>query len=157
MLIAFYGAYLVFYILVRSNRMNMIRYGSINFNTKIMILMQQDPVLVGLSCFLFLAGDLVFVFLISQVWGSVWNGRTGNEEEKWEDLAEAVKRGEVTEWPAELKEYNQGYGRKKRKGEKELEFDENEQVPLKSVKEIRNMYNRGVVGNLKEIIFPKRF
>jgi hypothetical protein len=139
------------------------RYGAnISLQVQMVILISQDPVLVGLGSFTFLAGLLVFVFLASQLWDSLLYGRTGNESEKWGDLDHAIRTtGEVTEWPRELKEFNQNYGKKKRKGAKKVNYDddaeEDDLVPLTSIKEIRNIYDRGVVGNLKQIMFPKRF
>jgi hypothetical protein len=119
-----------------------------------MIITAQDPVLVGLGAFTFLAGILVLVFLMSQTWGVLVRGKTGNEAEKWEDLAEAIKREEVVEWPRELKEYNQNYG-KTEKGKDVIAGEE--MVKLGSVKEIRNIYDRGFVRNVTQVMFPKKF
>ncbi|KAJ3084780.1 hypothetical protein HDU99_003478 [Rhizoclosmatium hyalinum] len=142
---------------------------------------QSQAVLTALGAFAFLAGLVVLGFMFYQLY-LVASGRTANESFKWEDLAYDLKHGVVTEITKEVLEYNQNYGKsgskkqndgdatrndastanenvRRRKKTKDGERKEKEEqvsdvIPFTSLKQVRNIYDRGILGNLYEALFP---
>ena len=93
-----------------------------------------------------------------------------NETYKWDDVKAAIEHGDIHEWHVELREYNRNYKRgavfdpaeednkgsgsayqrKRAKMSKKKE----EMVSVTSIKDFRNIYDRGWIGNLVEVLFP---
>ncbi|KAJ3214684.1 hypothetical protein HK099_006699 [Clydaea vesicula] len=130
------------------------------------IIAQQEGVLPAFCVFTGLAGFVVLVFFLYQL-SMVYTGKTANETFKWSDIKYAIKTGALSTWSAELKKYNQSFNAKKkpmdggevkknRKKMKRKDDVENDDIPLKSIKEIKNIYDNGFFQNLKDWLLPAK-
>ncbi|KAL3896887.1 MAG: hypothetical protein SGCHY_003784 [Lobulomycetales sp.] len=158
MTLCLYGSYLVYWI--SSAELTRLRLrANVSMSVKWLIISARDPILVGLGLFAFLVGLLVFVFLVFQIRTNLLYGMTTNESYKWQDLAHAIKTGEVSQWSKNLQRYNQQQRspskREKKVFKPDSRVDFEDSVPLTSVSQIRNIYHRGIVGNLRESLFPR--
>ncbi|KAI9340841.1 DHHC palmitoyltransferase-domain-containing protein [Obelidium mucronatum] len=144
---------------------------------------QAEPVLTALGAFAFLAGIIVVAFMCYQLY-LVLSGRTANEAFKWDDLEYDIKHQLVTEISRSVLEYNQNYGKvskpsdsptldeaappaketakgnMRRRNKKKTDTPDDtadapdENIPFTSLKQVRNIYNRGVFQNLWDTLFP---
>lgn len=109
MTLCLYGSYLVYWI--SSAELTRLRLrANVSMSVKWLIISARDPILVrspavrrliiqvGLGLFAFLVGLLVFVFLVFQIRTNLLYGMTTNESYKWQDLAHAIKTGEVSSY-----------------------------------------------------------
>lgn len=87
-------------------------------------------------------------------------GITTNESFKWECIEEAIYRGEIYKVVKRSSdETNSNTKGKptaavKRKTQQKEEFEEKK---IESFDEIENIYDKGFLGNLKEVFFPPKF
>ncbi|KAJ3091318.1 hypothetical protein HK102_000961 [Quaeritorhiza haematococci] len=188
------------------------------------VILQSETALTALGLFCFMAGLVVLAFFAHQL-SLVLRGKTTNETFKWDDVAYAIKKREISGWHPELADYNATYSPRTHR-KKEVEFqptpkkkpsskkatkkekqdsatvkeglgpqtgaenlrkrdgktheptptstdtdsninkmatlttdspEESELLPLTSVKQIKNIYDRGMWGNLMEVLFPESF
>ncbi len=111
----------------------------------------------------------------------VYNGTTANEAFKWEELEEIIMTGEL--WVFEKNTEEESKRRKKKKkevsevkgrttavywiqpkqrknksseSESEVNGENSKQLgrQVKSMSEVRNIYDKGLWGNFKETLFP---
>src|ERR1043166_4813332 len=115
----------------------------------------------------------------------VYNGTTANEAFKWEDLEEIIMAGELWVYekdPEDEKKKKKDKGEDDRRvkskatavywmqpaprqrnksseGESETNGENSKQVgrQVKSMSEVRNLYDQGLWGNFKETLFPPSF
>ncbi|KAJ3062208.1 hypothetical protein HDU98_001903 [Podochytrium sp. JEL0797] len=145
----------------------------------------EEAVLTAVGTFSFLAGLVVFGFMVYQLY-LVLGGRTANEAFKWEDLEYDLQHKHVTEITKAVLEYNRNFGtpaaaatddatkqvsleeeaasstistatkRKKSKNQKDHDSREYEpeMIAFTSLKQVRNIYDRGVWRNLYDTVFP---
>ncbi|KAJ3136384.1 hypothetical protein HK100_001713 [Physocladia obscura] len=175
-----------------------------------MYLAQVEAVLIALGLFAFMAGVIVFVFTLYNLY-LVSSGQTANESFKWEDLEYELKNGFVTEISVNVLQYNRNYGiaienylgspkdeqkcsdiiekkddsvvsstniagisNKKRRKKTETtlnnnsnsnvansinfeDLKESDMVPFTTIKQVRNIYDRGVFLNIWDVFFPTKF
>ncbi len=103
----------------------------------------------SLHCFsirLYIEEWQVFWVLISLI--------IANESFKWDDVSHAIKSKQLTQWNKSLFLHNSNYGKSSVDSYDKSEPDDT--LPLTSVKQMRNIYNRGVYANTKEVLFPRR-
>ncbi|KAJ3215227.1 palmitoyltransferase swf1 [Dinochytrium kinnereticum] len=185
--IALYGTYLVFRILQNEMDVrrvwSLVIYDRETYaRTKITSwqAIMVEPLLSALALFAGIAGIVVLVFMLYQL-SMVLRGLTTNESFKWDDLKYDIQTHQITTIPKDLYEYNQSHkeesvsssGSKIRrrvnaKGKSGASSaplktfvpstdDGIEQIPLTSVRQIRNIYNGGAWKNVMDMVFPQRF
>ncbi|KAI9017597.1 DHHC palmitoyltransferase-domain-containing protein [Gaertneriomyces semiglobifer] len=145
---------------------------------KIVYMVHRESILAAIGLFALLAGIIVLLFTSHELYMTLLRGMTTNETFKWGDLAHDIKTQEL-HISAELYEYNQSHGRQDTPVHVSSRDEENksetkttrrrktsqqpkrppqeaqgQDIPLKSLKQVRNIYDRGIWGNLKEMIFP---
>jgi palmitoyltransferase len=89
-------------------------------------------------------------------------GITTNEAFKWEMIEESVDRGDLYKLVPAVKEETRSTAIEdttfsKRSNGKAPVSQEKQQIRIKNFDEIENIYDKGFIGNLKEVFFPPRF
>jgi palmitoyltransferase len=148
-----------------------------------LFLIHRERILGALGIFALLVGLVIFIFMCYQL-SLVYNGTTANEAFKWEDLEEIIMAGELwvfekdpEEEKKKKKKKNKGEdvrGRttavywmqpvtrqrnKSSEGEGETNGGNSKQIgrQVKSMSEVRNLYDQGLWRNFKEALFPPSF
>jgi palmitoyltransferase len=111
-----------------------------------------EPGIAGLDIFVTLIFFLMSGFAFYQTY-LVAIGVTTNEAFKWDDLKYAMQTGQVevieteeTEKPGASDPPLLRKAENLKRGEKNIPYSE-----------LVNIYDKGYIGNLKEMLFPKRF
>jgi palmitoyltransferase ZDHHC4 len=147
-------------------------------------LIHRERVLGALGIFALLVGLVIFIFMCYQL-SLVYNGTTANEAFKWEDLEEIIMAGEL--WVYEKDPEKEKKKKKDKEedvrgveskttavywlqpaprqrnrsseSESETNGGNSQQVgrQVKSISEVRNLYDQGLWRNLKEALFPPSF
>jgi hypothetical protein len=110
----------------------------------------------------------------------VYNGTTANEAFKWEEIEEIIMIGDLWVFEKEIEESKRRkkknkevsevkgrttaiywrqparYRNKSSEGESEANGENSKQLgrQVKSMSEVRNIYDKGLWGNVKETLFP---
>ena len=135
-------------------------------------MIHHERVLGALGIFALLVGLVIFIFMCYQ-FSLVYNGTTANEAFKWEDLEEIIMAGELWVFEKEPEEgkdkvkgrstavyWMQPSSAKQRNKSSESDNGENSKQigrQVKSMSEVRNLYDQGLFGNFKEALFPPSF
>lgn len=123
------------------------------------LLFEIEPILTCLVAFCLLVGAFVFGFTIYSLYLVLMGctsifcfNQQANEEIKWADLQSAIDGGHITQISRILLEYNENYPNIY---QHKACSEDNEMVPLNSVKQLRNIYDEGMVSNLSRLFFSK--
>ncbi|KAL7752711.1 hypothetical protein RI367_001713 [Sorochytrium milnesiophthora] len=128
-----------------------------------------EPLLTALCVFLPIAALVVFAFNAQHFHSAIWQGRTTNEVHKWQHVRELIKAGELEfyddgrggyvcfdrlDGPPEQQQPSQTAGQaqqvRHRKGKTKSKVPQDRDAPVVP----RNMYDRGILGNIREIVLP---
>ncbi|KAI8887604.1 zf-DHHC-domain-containing protein [Backusella circina FSU 941] len=122
---------------------------ALGFYKSFMYVLDHDRIIGAIGILASVVSCVVLIFTIYQLY-IVSQGVTTNEAFKWELLEESIYRGEI--WKVTPKE--QGTS-----SSVNIQPKEQEQVrrQVTSMDEIKNIYDLGRLGNLKEVFFPPRF
>ncbi|KAK9765821.1 palmitoyltransferase swf1 [Basidiobolus ranarum] len=131
---------------------------------KVFIYMLHQNVLLGaLGIFAILTGVIILVFTVGHVL-TILNGTSTNESLKWEDINELVNKGKVFRNDAVASSEDTSrqtiiIDRKSSESHsEEPPFDADEppkRTQIKSLEELDNLYDYGIWGNLKDVLFPR--
>lgn len=88
-------------------------------------------------------------------------GITTNESFKWEFVEEAIDRGEIYKVVKRSKDTSSSSSSTKQASstatKRKPQKEELEEKKIESFDEIENIYDKGFLGNLKEVFFPPKF
>jgi len=154
------------------------RYEKIGFKEYILIMFSEDPILCALVLFLGASILVVLGFIGYQSYLTIISGMTTNELAKWGRLEDRLNKGETfvtktyvgdqeTEENKENEKINKNdtndsiKQRKEKESKSEMEeFYEGmikngyRYSTIRSFDDVTNIYNQGILSNLKEVVFP---
>lgn len=116
----------------------------VSFHKAFLYVLQHDRVIGAIGILGSVVSLVVFVFLVYQIYLAA-RGITTNEAFKWEMVEDAIDRGELFK---EKKVYKRRY--------KALESS-TEEKRVESLEEIDNLYDKGFLENLRQVLFPQSF
>ncbi|RGB33150.1 DHHC palmitoyltransferase-domain-containing protein [Rhizophagus diaphanus] len=146
-----------------------------------LFLIHHERVLGALGIFALLVGLVILIFFCYQL-SLVYNGTTANEAFKWEEIEEIIMTGDLWVFEREIEEESRRRKKKNKEvsvvkgrttaiywiqparhrknksseGESEANGENSKQLgrQVKSMSEVRNIYDKGLWGNFKETVFP---
>ncbi|KAI9260052.1 DHHC palmitoyltransferase-domain-containing protein [Helicostylum pulchrum] len=129
----------------------------VTFRRAFLHVLHNDRIIGAIGILAAVVSVVVFIFLIYQLY-LAGRGITTNEAFKWELVEESVNRGDLfkivpvtptsTTTALEEKNYLKRYNKNTKKEEHVIE------KKIESFQEIENIYDKGFLGNLKEVFFP---
>ncbi|KAI7893799.1 DHHC palmitoyltransferase-domain-containing protein [Mucor mucedo] len=132
----------------------------VTFRRAFLYVLHIDRIIGAIGILAGVVSAVVFIFFVYQLY-LAGRGITTNEAFKWEMIEESVDRGELfkivpvkpTANTTALAEKNYT----KRYNKKTKEEEHVEEKKIESFEEIENIYDKGFLGNLKEIFLPPNF
>lgn len=137
----------------------------VSFRRAMLYVLHHDRIIGAIGILASVVSFVVFIFFVYQLY-LAGRGITTNEAFKWEMIEESVDRGEIfkivpkttsaadSSSSTAVKE-NQTFTKRYNKVTKMEE--EVEERKIEDFSEIENIYDKGIVGNLKEVFFPPKF
>ncbi|GAN02085.1 conserved hypothetical protein [Mucor ambiguus] len=135
----------------------------ITFRRAFLYVLHHDRIIGAIGILAAVVSAVVLIFLIYQLYLAS-RGITTNEAFKWEMVEESIDRGELFKMvPVNKKKEEEGssgtstavegYSKKYKKNKDTVAVKEEKRV--ESFDEVVNIYDKGIVGNLSEVFFPK--
>ncbi|KAJ3188647.1 palmitoyltransferase swf1 [Gaertneriomyces sp. JEL0708] len=176
MALAFYGAWLVWRIMCTEmdlqqvhnlwvrDRSTPLGFRRLGLWEQITYMMQRETILGTTGLFALLAGLIVLLFTSYELYMSLYCGMTTNEAVKWGDLAYFIKTQELRMSTKLCQSSDSDSGqtdcrtggckvaRKKKLNQQSKE--EPHRVTLSTLKQLRNIYDAGIWGNLMDLLSP---
>ncbi|KAI8148728.1 DHHC palmitoyltransferase-domain-containing protein [Fennellomyces sp. T-0311] len=118
----------------------------LSFRKAMLHILQRDRIIGSIAILASVVSFLVFFFLVYQLY-LAGRGVTTNEAFKWEQIEDAIDRGEI--WVEEVQVHNTGKGGKKPK-------ESVTKRKVESLEELDNIYDKGFFRNLHNIFFPPK-
>ncbi|KAI8987165.1 DHHC palmitoyltransferase-domain-containing protein [Pilobolus umbonatus] len=132
----------------------------ITFRKAFLYVLHRDRIIGAIGILATVVSLVVSIFLIYQLYLASL-GITTNEAFKWELVEDSIDRGELFKMiPIKDKSKQQAKSPKtlSRRNLAASKVKEGyEEVLIKSFDEVKNIYDKGVIGNLKEVFIPPRF
>ncbi|KAI8081988.1 DHHC palmitoyltransferase-domain-containing protein [Gilbertella persicaria] len=129
----------------------------ITFPRALLYVLHHDRILGAIGILGAVVSAVVFIFFLYQLYLAA-RGVTTNEAFKWELVEDSIVRGElykmvpVKSYSTTLKEKNYVTKRNKKNDQEEAK-----EKRVESLEEVDNIYDKGIIHNLKEVFFPPRF
>ncbi|KAF1801220.1 DHHC palmitoyltransferase-domain-containing protein [Mucor lusitanicus] len=136
----------------------------ITFRRAFLYVLHHDRIIGAIGILAAVVSAVVLIFLIYQLYLAS-RGITTNEAFKWEMVEESIDRGELFKMvPVNNKKEKEeassgtstaveGYAKKYSKNKDTAVVKEEKRV--ESFDEVVNIYDKGIIGNLKEVFFPE--
>ncbi|CEP11355.1 hypothetical protein [Parasitella parasitica] len=164
-----YGAYLCFQVyrgiiiewgldraLVQDSRTG--QQSIITFHRAFLYVLHHDRIIGAIGILAAVVSAVVLIFLIYQLYLAS-RGITTNEAFKWEMVEESIDRGELYKMVSvkdidtsgastSVEDYSKKYNKKV------VSVETKKEQRIQSFEEIENIYDKGFLGNLKEVFFP---
>lgn len=136
----------------------------ISFRRAMLYVLHHDRIIGAIGILASVVSVVVFIFFVYQLY-LAGRGITTNEAFKWEMIEESVDRGEIfklvprtastdSSSTTALNNEKQTYQKRYNKATK-MEEEVIEQK-IEDFSDIENIYDKGFVGNLKEVFFPPK-